>query len=168
MRIGIVGSEAAKFTHETEAQCRGLIRMCISPGDVIISGGCHLGGVDSYAIEEARKLGNETIEHLPEKLEWDGYKKRNMKIAEDSDKVFCFTVSKLPTGYRGMRFPLCYHCKLTDHVKSGGCWTVKYAKKIGKEGVVYIVDKLMLAGSAPPGHLDLSSWPIARPVGEPA
>ena len=109
MRIGIVGSEAAKFTSESEATCRRIIREMLSPGDIVVSGGCHLGGVDIYAVEEAKKLGLKTIEHLPEKHEWSSYKKRNMKIAEDSDKVICLTVDRLPGSYRGMRFPKCYH-----------------------------------------------------------
>lgn len=38
-----------------------------------------------------------------------------------------------------MRFHGCYHCEEPNHVKSGGCWTVKYAKKLGKVGSVIII-----------------------------
>lgn len=143
MRIGIVGSEAAKFTSVTEARARAFIRSLLSPGDVVISGGCHLGGIDIWAVEEAAKLGLETIEHKPAKLQWEGgYKQRNLKIARDSDLVVCITVKELPPTYKGMRFPGgCYHCgtPAEHHVKSGGCWTMKMAKKMGKETKLWIV-----------------------------
>lgn len=133
MRIGIVGSEAAKFTPETEAKAREIIRAMLHPGDIAISGGCHLGGIDKWAVEEAKKLGLEFKEHLPKIRSWEGgYKQRNLEIARDSDIVYCITVKELPPTYNGMRFSKCYHCNTTDHVKSGGCWTVKKAKEMGK------------------------------------
>ena len=137
MRVGIVGSEAAKFTPDTEAKAREVIRRYLKPGDVVISGGCHLGGIDIWAIEEGRKLGLETVEHKPKTLAWTGgYKDRNILIAKDAEYVLCITVKELPEGYNGMRFPQgCYHCgtPAEHHVKSGGCWTTKYARKyLGK------------------------------------
>jgi len=140
MRIGIVGSEGAKFTPETEAKARAIIRSLLKPGDVVISGGCHLGGIDVWAVEEAKSLGLEFVEHLPKTLTWaGGYKARNVKIARDSDKVVCITVKKLHDGYTGMRFDYCYHCGTSEHVKSGGCWTVKKARQLGKLGEVIVV-----------------------------
>lgn len=131
--VGIVGSEAAKFTPETEALAREMIRKAIKGKTTVVSGACHLGGVDVWAMEEAKKMGiSQRIEFAPEKKHWDGYKARNIQIAERSQKIVCITVKKLPKGFKGMRFPLCYHCKTTDHVKSGGCWTAWYAKKLGK------------------------------------
>lgn len=140
MRIGIVGSEAAKFTLATEAEARALIRANLNPGDIVVSGQCHLGGIDIWAIEEAKKLGLDFKEYPPKTRKWDGgYKQRNMQIAANSDRVICITVKELPAGYTGMRFDYCYHCHTKDHVKSGGCWTVNYAKQIGKEGGVFVV-----------------------------
>ena len=140
MRIGIVGSEGAKFTPETEEVARQLIRQHIHEGDVVISGGCHLGGIDIWAVEEARKLGLEVVEHRPKILAWEGgYKQRNLRIAKDSDMVICITLKKLPESYQGMTFKLCYHCGTDEHVKSGGCWTVKQAKKMGKEGYILVI-----------------------------
>jgi hypothetical protein len=49
-----------------------------------------------------------------------------------STKVVCITVRELPLGYKGMRFDWCYHCRTGAHVKSGGCWTMKQAAKLGK------------------------------------
>lgn len=140
MRVGIVGSEAQKFTAQTEREARRIIRSLLEPGDVVISGKCHLGGIDVWAVEEARALGLGVVEHPPKSRQWTHYKERNIKIAEDSDHVVCITVRTLPPGYKGMVFPLCYHCRTSDHVKSGGCWTVKHARAIGKTGEVLVVD----------------------------
>lgn len=142
MIVGIVGSEGAKFTPETEAAARSEITRLLSrPGvTAVCSGGCHLGGVDIFAEEEAAKLGLEAVVFKPKRLTWSGgYKERNLQIADASDEVHCITVKTLPAGYRGMRFRLCYHCGAADHIKSGGCWTVKMAKKAGKPTSVIVV-----------------------------
>jgi len=139
MKIGIVGSEAAKFTAETEALARVAIRSLLSPGDVVVSGAYHLGGIDIWAAEEAKKLGLEFVEYPPARRNWEGYKARNILIARNSDKTVCITVRELPPSYRGMKFDLCYHCGTNSHVKSGGCWTVKTAKRLGKPGEVIVL-----------------------------
>ncbi len=140
MNIGIVGSEAAKFTPETEAAARTAIRDLLRPDDYVVSGACHLGGIDVWAMEEAHDLGLLTREFPPATHRWEnGYKLRNIQIAQCSDRVVCITVRVYPPGYSGMRFPSCYHCRTTDHIKSGGCWTVKYAREIGKPTDVIVV-----------------------------
>lgn len=140
MNIGIVGSEAAKFTELTELRARESIQDLLNLGDMVISGECHLGGIDIWAKEIAQENGVGYIGYKPKNLQWaTGYKPRNIQIAEASDVVYCITVKELPPNYTGMRFPLCYHCGTRDHVKSGGCWTVKYAKKLGKEGFIIII-----------------------------
>ena len=143
MTIGIVGSEQAKFTPDTERAARLLIQELVVKhlATKVVSGGCHLGGVDVYAREEADRLHVEFEEFLPAVRMWEGgYKQRNMKIAQVSDFVVCITVRELPPTYKGMRFKSCYHCKTDQHVKSGGCWTVKYAKKLGRETTVLVVE----------------------------
>lgn len=141
MRIGIVGSEAAKFTPATEAEARTVIRQLLDEGDVVVSGACHLGGIDIWAREEGQKLGLEVKEYPPEYHSWDsGYKPRNIKIARDSEMVVCITVRELPGEYVGMKFDYCYHCgRAARHIKSGGCWTVKFAKREGKAGYVVVI-----------------------------
>lgn len=140
MIIGIVGSEAKKFTEVTEQAAREIIRQLISVEDVVVSGECHLGGVDIYAKEEAIKAGIKYVGFPPKRKQWDGgYKERNLQIAETSEIVICITLRSLPKGFYGMRFPMCYHCMTDKHVKSGGCWTVKQAKRIGKEGYVITI-----------------------------
>jgi hypothetical protein len=143
VRIGIVGSEQAKFTPLTERAARAFIRRLLTrPGvSAVVSGACHLGGVDSYAREEGEAIGRAVFEFAPAVRSWsDGYKPRNAKIASASDHVVCITVRELPASYEGMRFPLCYHCKVATHVKSGGCWTVNEAIRLGKGGYVYVIE----------------------------
>lgn len=130
MRIGIVGHAADKFTPVTEHQARAVIRGLLAPLDtVLVSGGCHLGGVDIWAEEEARALGREALIFRPARLQWaGGFRERNLQIARESDEVHCIVVRDYPEGYAGRRWKLCYHCGTADHVKSGGCWTARRAK----------------------------------------
>jgi hypothetical protein len=140
--VGIVGSEAAKFTSETAAAARGLIRGIIlaEPCDLVVSGECHLGGIDIWAREIAQELGVPFRGHPPKTRSWaTGYKPRNLLIAQDSTECHCITIKEYPESYTGMRFSFCYHCGTADHVKSGGCWTVKMARQMGKPGEIHTV-----------------------------
>ena len=142
MNIGIVGSEAAKFTLETEEKARviikGLIQNC---NGKVVSGGCHLGGIDIWAKEEAEKLNIPFIEFLPKVLNWNGFKARNILIAKTSDIVYCITVKTLPAHFKeGGWERFCYHCNTNGHIKSGGCWTVKEAKRLGKQGSIIVIE----------------------------
>lgn len=142
MRIAIVGSEQAKFTPETEQAARAHIRSLLSPGDVVISGECHLGGVDIYAREEAVALGLEFLPFAPARLQWSGgYRERNLAMARACELCVCITVRRLPEGWDHSNYAslYCYHCHTSEHVKSGGCWTVKEARELGKEGMVIVV-----------------------------
>ncbi len=142
MILGIVGSESAKFTDATKGSAISEIYDLIQStrATKVVSGGCHLGGIDAWAIRAAKDLGVDTHEYLPKTRSWNGgYKQRNMAIAEASDFVVCITVKELPPNYKGMRFPYCYHCKTDEHIKSGGCWTVKYAKSLGKKTEVIVI-----------------------------
>lgn len=162
MKLGIVGSEAAKFTQITERSARLAIRKMIEHWEValVISGHSPLGGVDWWAIEEAEALGVPTKEYEPKVHAWSaggGYRDRNLQIARRSDLVACITVAELPPSYRGMRFPQgCYHCHTPpqDHVKSGGCWTMWQAREAGKRGLLVIVE--------PEGGLRLGLNGLAR------
>lgn len=135
MRVGIVGAEGAKFTRRAEGIAKRLILSLLQPGDVVVSGGCHLGGIDLWAEQAARHLGlPEPIIHLPKERSWSGgYKPRNLLIARDCDVLHNLVVDVYPPGWSGMTFPFCYHCgKDAKHVKSGGCWTAKQAMALGK------------------------------------
>ena len=140
--VGIVGHEAAKFTPATEAKARALIRRILArtSAGLVVSGACRLGGIDIWAVEEATAAGIATREYPPASDDWDsGFKPRNIQIAEASTVVYSIVVATLPASYAGRRFALCYHCGTAAHVKSGGCWTVKHAKTIGRRGHVLVV-----------------------------
>lgn len=138
MKLGIVGHEAAKFTKKGEKEAKDYITRLLTytwPVEAVVSGGCHLGGIDIWAEEIAKARHIPTEICYPEKLQWlGGYKERNQKIAELSDAVVCIVVVRLADSYTGMKFDGCYHCgmKEKNHIKSGGCWTMKLAKAQGK------------------------------------
>jgi len=135
--MGIVGHEKAKFTATTEDRARAIIRELLAPEDVVlVSGGCHLGGIDIWAEEEADKLGRTKVIYKPDVLTWDGFgfggrgfKQRNLEIAEKSDVVHCIVVESMPATFKGRKRDYCYHCKTAAHVGSGGCWTAKRCKE---------------------------------------
>jgi hypothetical protein len=143
VKLGIVGSEGAKFTLETEMKARATIARLIEEyhADTVISGACHLGGIDVWAVEEAETVGCAILECPPAFKTWQSFKRRNIEIAERSDRVVCITVRTLPPSFReGGWERYCYHCKTDSHIKSGGCWTAKYAReKLGKPGEVIVV-----------------------------
>lgn len=100
--IGIVGSRR-RDTREDYALCRKAFDALYEDGDIIVSGGCPLGG-DKFAEEIAEELGltienGKLIIHYPDKAKLDpklmkmnprvAYAKinyaRNTLIAEDAD-----------------------------------------------------------------------------------
>jgi hypothetical protein len=144
MRLGIVGSEGAKFSDQARARCQEEIEFLLWANQAtgVVSGGCHLGGVDLWAAEIGLRMGLEVQEFLPKERNWEGYKARNILIAENSDEVICLTVSSLPPGFReGGWERYCYHCGTDEHIKSGGCWTTKHARKLGKPGRTIVINQ---------------------------
>lgn len=143
MILGIVGVERKKLTPARFVGAVTAINDLLNkhdPVDAISSGACHLGGIDLIAEHVADWWGIEKKIFAPKDLNWStGYMPRNLEIAKASDAVYCITVKTLPEGYDGMRFDLCYHCGTNDHIKSGGCWTVKQALKMGKQGGVIVL-----------------------------
>lgn len=136
--LGIVGSDGTKFTPDTEREMNYRIREWLGnriwthdPAEVcVVSGACPKGGVDIWAIQIAKEFGCQTLEFPAKKQAWEGgYKQRNIQIAKVSNEVTCFT---LRGGY-------CPHCDRDAHIKSGGCWTTKYARKLGKTGVTLVL-----------------------------
>ncbi len=129
-QIGIVGASAYKVTASNEVLARVAIRKLLVPGiDLVVSGACD--GMDQWAVEEARAAGIAVLEFPAKIKRWTGpggFEERNIKIAHASGFVVCLTVPVLPDGSSSY----CYHCHTAAHVKSGGCWTVKFALKLGK------------------------------------
>jgi len=130
MKIAIVGSSHLSDTEEVDTRkycgliLNSLIKKCGSNDITFISGGA--SGVDTIAETTAKDLGLKTIIHKPLEYKWEnGYKPRNMIIAQECDVLYC-----LPTK---VKLTPCYHCEEKDHEVTGGCWTMKYAQKLKKE-----------------------------------
>lgn len=143
MKIGIVGAERAKFTKKGRLAAKQKIITILNsyPNVHLISGGCHLGGIDIWAEEVAEELGIPKTIFKPKNQSWSGgYRERNLKIARESDIVYIITVNRLPKKFVGMKFPKCYHCNTRKHIKSGGCWTGHKAIEFGKKANWYIVE----------------------------
>lgn len=142
--LGFVGASESKWqTEQQKLEVKKIIRNIIqehifSYGHFnvnIVSGGCPYGGVDTWAVEEAEKLlipKCNIYEFEPQTLTWEdvivngktmiGYKTRNENIAYASHKLYCFAPKQIGAW--------CYHCKIDGHVKNGGCWTLKYFRKL--------------------------------------
>lgn len=136
MKVGIVGHGADKFTLAGEERARELIYdlLVLTEATVMVSGHSPVGGIDIWAEEEATKLGIELDLKIPKINQWNpeggyGYKARNLDIANDSDITYVILADSYPEGYSGRRFSYCYHCRTSDHIKSGGCWTGRRAQK---------------------------------------
>ena len=142
MNIGIVGHEESKFTEAgMNSAIRSIDYICkMADSPRIVSGHCHLGGIDIWAENYADIHGLPKLIFPPKNKSWaTGYKPRNIQIAEHSDVVHIIVVDKYPPGWTGMTFRLCYHCKSTNHIKSGGCWTGHYARRFGKEVYWHVI-----------------------------
>lgn len=158
MKLGIVGSEAAKFLPYTEAIAKSMIQKAIQhyKPDGVVSGRCPLGGIDVWAEDIALDMGLKTLIYAPKVFQWSGtggYRERNLKIARASDLVLVMTVDQLPDTFKGLKFSGCYHCrphdymcggqKIEPHVKSGACWTAWQAVKMGKKAVWQVIPQVI-------------------------
>jgi hypothetical protein len=135
MKIAVVGT-SKKLPMKQEILMRNRIVDILDkyPRDgsiSILSGGAK--GVDTLAVDIAKKLGFRTYVNYPEKEEWKYYKIRNQKIAEQCDGIFCFTIATKESN--------CYHHKLQEkpHLKTGGCWTLEKAREMGKPSDVILI-----------------------------
>jgi len=126
----------------------------------LVSGGCHLGGVDIWAEIVADDLGTIKKEIYKADIhQWhdkrimtpsgyygqrlpvctgimNGYKSRNIKIAKAIDMLYCVVPYKPQAT--------CKHCNEEGHPSNGGCWTMQYAKKLGKHTELDIIFPQML------------------------
>jgi len=165
MKIGIIGHAEDKFTEETKQKAVSLIRKILYDAArpvsakvdvgvgqleitkptkevILVSGRSPLGGIDVWAEEIALALDIETDIKAPKQNRWNaeyGYRQRNIDIAISSDILHVIVVEEYPPNYNGRRFPMCYHCNKSDHVKSGACWTAKQALALGKQVVWHII-----------------------------
>ena len=151
-KIGIVGSGYNKFDNVSKVTAIEAVKEIVKRhvGAEIVSGGSHLGGIDTWADCAALQFGRVMNVKKPDTLEWNppekyGYRARNIDIAVESDELYVIVPESYPDTYRGTRYPSCYHCekhpgKIPKHIKSGGCWTGWYAHYAGKN-VTWIVIK---------------------------
>ncbi len=133
-----------------ERKARGIIRILLFDEAVLVSGHCHQGGIDIWAEEEAESLGIQKMIFTPSIRQWNppggyGFKARNLDIARHSDDLNVIVAANYLFGYSGRRFDGCYHCAragrpATNHVKSGACWTLNEALKLGKTGRIHIIE----------------------------
>jgi len=124
IRVAIVGAEERKWDEKRKAKAKEIIMRILlyykffSGCDVVlVSGRCPKGGVDIWAEEIADALGIKKLIFPPKKHSWYWYRKRNIQIAENCDILFDIE----PEGKR-----------------SGGTWTLNYARKLGK--YVYLIE----------------------------
>ncbi len=133
MKIAIVGT--SKITDKEEPHvrqlCSEILYHYMSPNNLIISGGAD--GVDQIVLDVAKSLGLRIKEFLPNRRNWEFFKKRNMHIANECDKLYCITTL--------VKTQKCYHHfrKPQDHQKTAGCWTLKKAKELGKYTKLFII-----------------------------
>ena len=146
--IGIVGSSEEYWTPKQKPKAKKYIRnlflwyiqryklkLEISM-PIGCSGRCKYGGPDIWMEEICDELGLDTIIHPPKKEKWYYYKRRNRKIAKSSTKLYDIEpqVKREPSK----KFPL---NKATGKVyrRSGGTWTLEYAKDKGKNVELVII-----------------------------
>lgn len=112
MRLGIIGStkfvRPSAYREAEEIIDEALYNLL---PDVVVSGGAD--GIDSMGARKARLRDIEVVEHLPKNRRWqpEGFKARNILIAEDCDQL------------------LVIRCRQSKTYGSG--WTADYAAGIG-------------------------------------
>ena len=123
------------------------------------------GGVDIWAEEIADELGIKKEIYPAEVNQWNdkniigrtgmcdseglqktlkGYRSRNIQIAEACDVLYCLVPFRYTSpNYEDVKFNndlRCIHCKKSRHPTNGGCWTMKCAKKLGKEVHLVVIE----------------------------
>src|SRR5678809_1063310 len=103
-RVAIVGAEEKKFTPKTKLAAERLIRRVLSVPDVVlVSGHCHLGGIDIWSEDIAEELHafDSQFIYPPKVLNWPrGYRPRNIKIAKACEEIHNITVAVSYTHLR--------------------------------------------------------------------
>jgi len=90
-------------------------------------------------------LDKEMAEQRLAKSPLKGYRSRNIKIAEACDVLYCIVPQiqpkhKLIDDIVKEKNAFCGHCNMAGHPTNGGCWTMKYSKKLGKETHLVVIE----------------------------
>ena len=128
MKLAIVGTSKISARFDIETALKIIQKELSHIPQLIISGGAE--GIDSMAVNTAKLQGIQTVTYPPLKPFWKYYKMRNKLIAKACDELVCIT-----TKTQNER---CYHCN-ADHQRTGGCWTMKKTKELGKTARLYVV-----------------------------
>lgn len=130
MIIAIVGTSHLTSIEEMKAEkeIRDIIMNRHSGNDHIVTGDAN--GIDEIVRDITDKMNIDSTRFKSKDKRWKEYKKRNTKIAKFADYVYSITTKT--------KDEKCYHCNL-DHQRTGGCWTLKHAKELGKDGEVVII-----------------------------
>lgn len=131
MIVGIVGTSHLTPKEETKAreEIRYIIQSHMFNGDThFVTGDAN--GIDKLVRELTCKYKTASTFFEAEKKQWTEFKKRNIEIAKFIDGIYCITTKT--------KDEMCYHCN-QDHQRTGGCWTLKYAKSLGKRGEVIVI-----------------------------
>ncbi len=130
MKLGIVGPPERQFTPEKRELACVVIQSAIETygATTVVSGRCHLGGIDIWAEDIAEAMDIPTLIFPPKVLHWSlpgGYRERNLQIAEAAELVLVIGLKEYPKTYRGVKFHDCVHCgdRNPKHIRTAGCWT---------------------------------------------
>jgi len=132
---------------------------------IMVSGHCPKGGVDIWAEEIADEFGIKKEIYSAEVHQWKdryiewlksdhrhnfgkvlvgknqkGYRSRNIQIAKACDVLYCLVPNRITGKVMFNRDLKCIHCNVDGHPTNGGCWTMNYAKKLGKEVYQIIIE----------------------------
>jgi hypothetical protein len=123
MNLAIIGSQEKSFLRAAQYRVAGNLVCMIfqwydpSQIELFLSGGCD--GIDKMAEAQADHLGIQKRIHLPSEKNWEAYKIRNRRIAEECDVLYSVR-SQYSKTY-------------------GSGWTADYAESLGKEVFRYVV-----------------------------
>jgi len=130
MKIAIVGSSRLTVGEATKAL--DVIHTLQSFADEIITGDAD--GID--AIVRMCGLSKPVTVMSAGVQQWEGqngFKMRNIRIAQLADKVYSIATKKI-------KDKRCYHCNKPNHDRTGGCWTKRYAiDKLNKPGETIVI-----------------------------
>lgn len=102
IKLGIIGSRGTYFNNPDEAKGRmfTLLDRLVYRGDLIVSGGCPLGGVDLWAKNYAQYKGFPYTEYAPKDYTSESFRERNQQIVDNCDELIVFLTKKygLTTG----------------------------------------------------------------------